>query len=348
MSGRRREYPRTSRARLRVVVLVTGVVLVITAAVVTAYRILGEGNSGYTNAQVSPTLRPQPTATLRPSSTTTRGSTASCSGARDTPGGPDPWGGCWPGPNNTGPQAGTPLTSYTGKVLPDHACMITTNTIITAKRLSCQIIVNSGHLTLEDSSLSGEVYNYGAGSVLIKNTTINGGSDHTETVLGSNITIEDSNLYGNQHEVYCGDNCTVEDSWLHDNHNFGSADHENSFLSTGGDHYNLQHNSVYCVGGCTGDITFLGSDSEAVVNRNLLVASRYAAYCLYPYSGGGPSIVNQMAITNNVFQRGTNGKCAYYGPVYGWDTPNSKPGTSGYRNVWSGNIWNDGTVLAAP
>jgi hypothetical protein len=184
--------------------------------------------------------------------------------------------------------------------------------------------------------------------VLIKNTTINGGSDGTETVLGSKVTIEGSNLYGNQHEVYCGGNCTVENSWLHDNHNFGSADHQNGFLSTGGDHYNLQHNSIHCVGGCTGDISFLGSTSEATVNRNLFVATLDAAFCLYPSSGGGPRIDNQITITDNVFQRGSNGKCAYYGPVYGWDTPNDHPGTSGYHNVWSGNIWNDGSPLEAP
>jgi len=274
-------------------------------------------------------------------------STSSCSGASNAPGGRDPWGGCWPGPDNTGVLAGTVLMPYTGKVLSNGACMITTNTVIVGKTLSCQIIVISGNLTLEDSSVTGEVYNHGSGSVLIKNSTINGGSDHTETVLGSHLTIEGSDLYGNQHEVYCGSNCTVENSWLHDTHNFGRAGHEDGFLSTGGgDDYNLQHNSVDCVGLCTGDITFLGSVSDAIVNKNLFVAPHVAAFCLYP-SSPSPSIVNQMTITNNVFQRGSSGKCAYYGPTYGWNMPNNNPGTSGYRNVWSGNVWDDGKVLEA-
>lgn len=346
MPGHRRTHPRASRVRFRPLALVAGVVLLVVASAVTAYSVLGAENRSHVGAEITPTL--PPAATPTPPLTPVNGPTLNCRAARNTPGGPDPWGGCWPGPNNTGPSPGTVLTRYTGTVLPDGACMITTDTVIIGKTMACQIIVNSGNLTLENSSLTGEVYNYGHGSVLIKNTVINGGSDHTETVLGSNITIENSNLYGNQHEVYCGDNCTVENSWLHDNHNFGSADHQNGFLTTGGDHYNLQHNSVYCVGGCTGDVTFLGSDSQAIVNRNLFVASQYAAFCLYPYSGGGPSIVNQMTITDNVFQRGPNGKCAYYGPVYGWDAPNNRPGTSGYHNVWSGNIWNDGTALEAP
>ena len=112
--------------------------------------------------------------------------------------------------------------------------MITSNTTIIGRTISCQVIVNSGNLTLKDSSLTGEVYNNGNGSVLIDDSTLNGGSDTTETVLGGNITIERSNLYGNQHEVYCSGNCTIEDSWLHDNHDFGSADHQNGFLTTGG------------------------------------------------------------------------------------------------------------------
>jgi hypothetical protein len=273
--------------------------------------------------------------------------TAQCgSAAPETPGGADPWGGCWPGPSNTGPSVHVSIKPYAGKVLSDGACMIYSNTVISGKRLACQIVIRSGNLTLENSELSGEVYNYGSGSVLIENSTINGGDDETESVLGSNITIENSNLYGNQHEVYCSDNCTIENSWLHDNHNFGDADHQNGFLTTDGSGYNLQHNSIFCAGHCTGDVTFLGSDSAAVVNKNLLVATD-AAYCLYPGSDGS-AVIDDMTVTNNVFQLGSNGKCATYGPVYAWNEPNNNPGTSGYRNVWSGNIWSNGKRLPEP
>lgn len=37
-----------------------------------------------------------------------------CVGGPKDPGGPDPWGGCWPGPHNTGVPAGTALTSFSG------------------------------------------------------------------------------------------------------------------------------------------------------------------------------------------------------------------------------------------
>lgn len=39
---------------------------------------------------------------------------APCIGTAKEPGGPDPWGGCWPGPHNTGVPAGTRLTAYSG------------------------------------------------------------------------------------------------------------------------------------------------------------------------------------------------------------------------------------------
>jgi hypothetical protein len=298
-----------------------------------------------TTAPVPPV---SPTATSAPVTTPPQGSNPGCSAAANTPGGADPWGGCWPGPGNTG-STSSGLSPYAGKVQTDGSCIITADTVITGKTMDCEIVINSGNVTLDNVSLTGQVYNNGNGSLVIEDSTLNGSDAETETVLSSNLTIKNSNLYGSQHEVYCGGDCTIENSWLHDNHNFGDADHQNGFLSTGGSVYDLEHNSIGCVGGCTADIAFLGDESKATVNQNLLVASPDAAYCIYPTSGGHSDIiVNQMTITNNVFQRGANGKCAYYGPVYGWDDPNNSPGTSGYLNVWSGNTWDNGKVLNSP
>jgi hypothetical protein len=212
--------------------------------------------------------------------------------------------------------------------------------------------LGGGHITIRNSEVNGSVLNNGSGSLFIESTVINGGSEQTETVGGDNITVLGSNLYGNQHEVYCGSNCTVEDSWLHDNYNGAALGwHQNGFLSTGGSNYILRHNSIYCVGGCTSDIALIpnGNVNGATIANNLMVATTDASYCLYPSSGDAaadkPGIVNQITVTDNVFQRGSNGKCGQYGPVYGWNTPNDRPGTDGYGNVWSGNAWNDGNVV---
>jgi hypothetical protein len=348
----------TARSRSRWIVIAACAVLlaaVITSgtyAVVRAATMTPAGRSDVAAAETGSPKTSGPSASVHPSASSqpARGTTpaapltaAGCGGAANTPGGPDPWGGCWPGAGNTGVPAGTSLSGFTG------SCDISRNTVITGKTVNCTLSVNSGNLTLSDSMVNGEVFNNGSGSVLIQDSTLNGGSDMSETVLGSNLTILSSNLYGNQHEVYCGGNCTIKDSWLHDNHDFGSSDHQNGFLSTGGSAYLLQHNSVYCVGGCTGDITFIPNDdvSDATVSRNLLVATPDAAYCLYPSSDhpSKPGVVSQMTVTGNVFQHGPNGKCAFYGPVYGWDDPTASPGTDGYGNVWSGNTWENGQPL---
>ena len=308
-------------------------------------------SSASTNPAPSSTPSPAPSSTPSPATSTTPAGSpkAGCGGAPNTPGGPDPWGGCWPGSDNTGVPSGTALASYSGKCGEVRSGNLT----IVAKVIHCELdFLGSGQLTIRDSKINGEVMNNGSGSVLIENTEIDGGNDQSETVGGDNITVVSSNLYGNQHEVYCGSGCTVEDSWLHGNYNGAALGwHQNGFLSTGGSDYVLRHNSVDCTGGCTSDIALIpnANISRATFDKNLMVATTDVAYCLYPSSGDRaadkPGIVNQITVTDNVFQRGSNGKCGQYGPVYGWNTPNNKPGTDGYDNLWSSNEWDNGRRL---
>ena len=53
---------------------------------------------------------------------------------------------------------------------------------------------------------------------------------------------------------------------------------------------------------------------------------------------GDPTNATNQVFTNNVFQRGTNGKCGFYGPVTDFIT--GRPG-----NVWSGNVWDNGGTV---
>jgi hypothetical protein len=292
--------------------------------------------------RATPTPTPAPSPSTSASSGVVPVSTANCGGASpNTPGGPDPWGGCWPGPDNTGPSSGTAFTPYHG------SCTIAANNaVVDAKTINCDLDVTGSNVTIENSEINGTVHNNGNGHLLIENSVLNGGDDHSETVGGSDITILGSNLYGDQHEFHCGSGCTLENSWLHDNFNGNALGwHQNGFLSNGGSNFSIVHNSVYCVGGCTADIAFIPDDdiSNATVSKNLLVATQYASYCLYPSSAhpAKPGVVEEMTITDNVFQRGPQGDCAGYGPVYGWDTPTASPG-DGYHNVWSGNVWDNG------
>ena len=384
MSRYRRSYRANGRRSLRPAWLLIAIALVAAAFAVASLRILshdssaravsasaGLGGSGTVDKPVhlgastslggrkhSSALQPRPKAKAAPMpsriASTSPSPTPSpkpslaahCQGMHNTPGGSDPWGGCWPGPGNTGVPAGVALTPYQGP------CEIrANNVVIDAKTINCGLTFLGSRGTIRDSKINGTVHNRGPGRVLIEHTVINGGSDHSETVGGGDITVLRSNLYGDQHEVHCADNCIVRNSWLHDNYNGASMGwHENGFLTNGGASFVLWHNTVGCVGSCTSDIAFIpdGNVSKATVAKNLLLATTDVSYCLYPSSDhpAKPGVLSRMMITNNVFQRGSNGKCGQYGPVYGWNSPNNRPGSDGYGNIWSGNSWSSGKKLS--
>ncbi len=66
------------------------------------------------------------------------------------PGAGDPFGGCWPGPANTGVPVGTVLTPYTGP------CTITVaNTVIDSKIISCELLIRADNVTIRNSHING-------------------------------------------------------------------------------------------------------------------------------------------------------------------------------------------------
>lgn len=280
----------------------------------------------------------------------------SCVGVANTPGGADPWGGCWPGAHNTGYPQGltgdtrTPvtLTNYTG------SCTIAAGTtvVIDSKNVNCssQGLFVYGNLTIRNSKVRGVVYENSNSAVLsITDSEIDGGQQTTFPTIGGaqNITVKRVNAYGGQHTVMCYGNCDVQDSWLHDQFEAGTEPHQNAFLSNDGQNFVIRHNTAHCTAtGCTGDISFTndGLQRNAVIDRNLFMPTP-GSYCIYPGSGPKNNPMYEFTVTDNIFKRGSNNRCATYGPVYAFDTPNNTPGTSGYKNVWSNNKWEDGAIV---
>lgn len=274
----------------------------------------------------------------------------------NVPDGPDPWGGCWPGPANTGYPRGLPgdtrspvtLTNYTG------ACTIRAGAtaVIDSKNVDCSSegLFVYGTLTVKNSYVKGIIYQNSETAVLtVIDSEVDGGNQGVFPTLGgaNNITVTRVNAYGGQHTIQCYGNCVVEDSYLHDQFEEGSEPHQNAFLSNSGENYTLRHNTTHCTTtGCTANIAFTddGVTRNAVIDKNLLMPTP-GSYCMYPGTGPKNNPMYQFTVTNNVFKRGANNKCATYGPVYAWDAPNNNPGTSGYQNVWSNNKWEDGTVI---
>jgi hypothetical protein len=294
------------------------------------------GGAERTSASPTPS-RGGPAATTPPPAPSTR-----CGAPPSSPGGPDPWGGCWPGPGNTGVPAGTALTRYTGK-----CDLRTDNAVIEAKIVDCGgMLVYATNVVIKRSKLIGIIKTNSPGaSIRIEDSEIDGGDDQSEAVGLDNVTLLRSEVIGDQHSVHCGSNCTVIDSWLHAQHDGKAADwHQNAFITNGGGDHLLRHNTMQCRGGCTADVGLIpdGDIQRVTVDRNLLMASPDAAYCAYGggNSGNKPGTASSIVYTDNVFQRGAANKCATYGPVTYFDT--SAPG-----NVWSGNVWDKGGPVPA-
>lgn len=289
---------------------------------------------------VSPTLSPTPTGPCPVNAT-------------NVPGGRDPWGGCWPGPGNTGVPAGTALTAYTGP------CTITVaGTVIDSRRVTCTTLdIRAAGVIIRNSLLDGtDVTNAGSSgaSFTITDSTVrNGARDQCLCIGDHNFTARRVEVIGGNRSMYCASSCIIEDSWLHGQQLQG-AQHGSGLREE--QYTQATHNAIACDYPYADDTTSLGCSAALTgypdfapihhntIRRNLFLASPMASFCVYggntsgkPYSSNSANATYQVFV-ENVWQRGSNGKCAYYGPV----TDFSKTRTG---NVWSGNVWADGTAI---
>ncbi|HEX6869743.1 MAG TPA: hypothetical protein VF163_01485 [Micromonosporaceae bacterium] len=251
----------------------------------------------------------------------------------------------FPNGSNTGVPAGTRLVRYTGP------CTITTaNLVIEAKEVRCKVVVKAKGVVIRRSLVLGPVDSSTNGSLLIEDSEVNAGTAYEPAVGYRNVTVRRGNIHGGQASVNCHTNCLIQDSWLHGQYLPPDGQwHLDAFLSNGGSNVQIIHNTLACDakenavgGGCTANAAVFGDFGPLngyTFDRNLFVASTEMPYCFYggtepqkPYGSQTQAIV----VTNNVFQRGSNGKCAYYGPDTSFDP--SRPG-----NRWSNNVWDDGT-----
>lgn len=289
------------------------------------------------------------------------GTTSGSCGAANTPGGSDPWGGCFPGANNTGVPAGMVLSAYTGPMT------VTANgTVIDAKTITGDLQIRASGVVIKNSKVNGDVridssYTAQPYSFTIQDSEVDAGralgqDAYDGTGIGAiNFTATRVNVHGGKLSVNCFYHCTVKDSYLHDqSKDTTGATHEGAIRV--GDTSNTIHTTLLCNApdvapdaGCSGDYTGYGDFSPVQNNLtqyNLIMAST-AGFCAYggasqgkPYSSNS----NNLRYLDNVFQRGTSKSdhgyyvCGYYG--YFTDYDPSKPG-----NQWSGNVFDDGTVL---
>jgi hypothetical protein len=328
-----------------------GVVIALTRPSEGAGVAAGASATGTASSEPSrPRVTPSPSAAGTPSASASPSKTRSTSPVV----GP-PVGGAWPNAGNTGVPAGTTLTTYTG------SCTITTaNTVIDAKTMNCDVDIRAANVTIKRSKINGAVglntdaTGASAWSYTLVDSEVNAGVRQYPAVSYGNMTIIRDNIYGGETSVQCGEKaltCTVQDSWLHGQLIPADANwHLGGFLSNGGHNIRIRHNTIVCdasptaSGGCTGDLNLFGDFAvvaDVIADSNLLGANTGNSYCLY---GGDASSkpyphANNVRVTNNVFQRGTNRKCGDYGPVTGFNV-------DGTGNVWANNTWDTGGAVA--
>lgn len=190
--------------------------------------------------------------------------TANCVGAANEPGGPDPWGGCWPGPQNTGYPHGLPgdtrtpvtLTNYTGPYTlrtSNSSCGL----VIDSKILNQDLLIEMGNgthskdtpcVTIRNSLVRGVIFaeQYSHGPVLIEDTEVAvEGLSWWENVGRNNIFAYRVNSHGSEGVIKCGTDCEVKDSWVHGMQSGGQY-HYNAVGGNEANRFRIEHNYLTC------------------------------------------------------------------------------------------------------
>jgi hypothetical protein len=274
-----------------------------------------------------------------------------CSGAANAAGGPDPWGGCWPGPQNTGVAAGVVLSPYGGP------CTITTNgAVIDRALVNCSLTIRASGVQITNSKINGTVYAESPYSFSIADSEVDAGGPQNSGIGNENFTATRVHVHGGYRGIWCDRNCTVQDSWVHGQATDPSgAAHESGVRM--GEGSIIRHNSLLCDApdvppdaGCSADLTGYGDFApvrDNTIQRNLFLATTGGA-CAYGGSSGNDGSKpygNQAAnivFAENIFQRRgpaqSSGKCGYWFPITDFDK--SRPG-----NQWTNNQWADGGAV---
>lgn len=244
------------------------------------------------------------------------------------------------------------MTNYSGP------CTITAaNTVIDSKTINCDLQANAAGLIVKNSRLNGQI---GGSGFTVQDSLIDGGDPYACVncgVSGQNFKIFRTEIRDTNRGAYCEKTCTVQDSWIHGTTLEPIASnlaHASAVRVEQG--ANIIHNTLACdyTGpfpndeiGCSADLT--GYPDFAPINHNTIDGNLFkanpvgAGVCAYGGGSAGkpfsndPTNATYVVFKNNVFERGSNGKCGTYGHVMAFIS-----GRTG--NEWTNNKWDDGTV----
>lgn len=269
----------------------------------------------------------------------------------------------FPGSNNTGVPVGKRLPTRDRGIF-----VYQDNIVIENIEVGQGVTVTASNTTIRESKINGPVnidINAPGGSgwsATIEDTEVAAGEVTVGAISSGNVTIVRSNIHGGQHNVHCSGGCTIEDSWLHGQYVYGvipNESHNNAFISNGGSNMTITGSTVSCDspangtgGGCSGDVSLFGDFApvtDVTLDGNLFTASVDTPYCLYGGYQADKTFgldTENIVVTNNTFQRGSNSLCGAHGPVTNFVLDST--GLPAPGNVWTNNKWDDGSILPSP
>ena len=258
----------------------------------------------------------------------------------------------WPNADNTGPPAGTVLTNYTGSL-----SITTPNTVIDSKTVNGDLDIRTTGVVIKNSVINGEVSNYDNGvtsSFTIQDSIVKNGKRDACMCVGSHdFTALRLEVIGGNRGMYCEKNCKIQDTYVHGT-DLKATQHASAVRVE--QNATLIHNKLQCDWtdltdseiGCSADMT--GYPDFAPIKNNTIDNNYFVAnpaglgFCAYggdtqgkPFSGD-PTNATNIVFKNNVFEKGSNGKCGTWGAITDFN-----PNRAG--NVWTNNKWDDGSTV---
>jgi len=304
----------------------------------------GTGSTPTTPPTTSPTTTPP---TTQPTTTPPTTEPTSIPPTTTPPANAD-----WPNADNTGPVDGTVLTNYTGPLTITAA-----NTVIDSKTVNGDLDIRATGVLIKNSVINGEVSNYDNGatsSFTIQDSIVKNGKRDACMCVGSHdFTAARLEVIGGNRGMYCEKNCTIRDTWVHGT-DLKATQHASAIRVE--QNVTLIHNKLQCDWtaitdseiGCSADMT--GYPDFAPIKNNTIDNNYFVAnpvglgFCAYggdtqgkPFSND-PTNATNIVFKNNVFQKGSNGKCGTWGAITDFN-----PSRTG--NTWTNNKWDDGSTV---
>lgn len=269
-------------------------------------------------------------------------SATGCTGAANTPGGPDPWGGCWPGPGNTGVPDGIKLKVISGDLTISDPGFVLENTEV----LGCiTLTVEANNVTIRNVRVKANcsqliLNDAGAQGLQVIDSELDGNNFSTSDsgIAGRHYSLTRVDIHGTGDGVKAGSNVLIENSYIHDLH-IANDSHNDALQALDADGLVLRHNTAIVKDGATSCVIFSQNANtewqmrNVHISRNLFAGGAYVIYGGYQAGKDDPARASNISITENqistvIFPRG-----GAFGAITSADPP---------IVTQRGNVWVDG------